>query len=158
MVELSTCSALCKTRNDCGPKQECNITLYAMQPAEGAIVYDPIIESNPGFVSLMTPRDAATACSTVLIEFPQVDGNLPDGSVCEYNAQCSSRLCMALIPNDPTPYCTNLCAHDSDCSGAMQCKLEMMNMTSSYLKHVGPLLGTPMQEDWWTYARICKFP
>jgi len=156
-LELSTCASLCKTRNDCGAKQECNITLYATQPAEGTILYDPILENNPGFVSMKTPRDTATGCFSVLVEPGQIDGNLPDGSPCQYNAQCGSRLCMALIPNDPTAYCTTLCAYDANCVPGMQCKLEMMNMTSSYLKHVGPLLGTPMQQDWWTYARICKF-
>jgi hypothetical protein len=156
-LELSKCASLCKTRNDCGAKQECNITLYATAPAEGTVLYDPALENNPALISLTTPRDSATACFSVLVEPGQEDGNLPDGSPCQYNAQCGSRLCMALIPNDPTPYCTTLCAHDANCTPGMQCKLEMLNMTSSYLKHVGPLLGTPMQQDWWTYARVCKF-
>ena len=154
-VELSPCASLCKTRNDCGPKQECNITLYATQPAEGTIIYDPVVENNPGVVSLLTPRDAATACSSVLVEPGQVDGNLPDGT--RVSTTCSAARDCAWRLSRMTPLRTaNLCALDNDCAPGMQCKLEMMNMTSSYLKHVGPLWHS-YQEDWWTYARICKF-
>jgi hypothetical protein len=156
-LELSTCAPLCKTRADCGPKQECNLVLYASVPAEGIVLFDPQIVTNPALAALKTPRDTATACYSVLVEPGQQEGALPDGTPCDYNAQCTSRLCMAFNPGDPTAYCTNLCVKDTDCGAGMACKLEMLSLTSMYLKHVGPLIGTPIQQNVWTYGMICKF-
>ena len=156
-VELSKCAPLCKTRDDCGPKQECNLVLYANQPAAGAILYDPLVETDVSLSALKSMRDSATGCFSVLLELGEVEGNLPDGTPCLYNGQCGSRLCLGLKPGDPTTYCTRLCALDESCAPGMQCKLEALRIVSKYLNHVGPLLGMPSQENWWTYARVCKF-
>lgn len=156
-IELSTCAPLCKTRDDCGPKQECNLVLYASQPNAEAMLYDPVIDSNPAYSAMKQLRDTAAGCYSVLVPAGQAEGNLPDGTPCQNNVQCASRLCMGIKPGDPTAYCTRLCAYDENCATGMQCKLEVANMVSSYLEYIGPDLGLPMKTDWWTYVRLCKF-
>jgi|GEM_PF-1254130 len=141
------CSPICKTTADCGPGQECDVVFYADAPNSQALLYDPIIET-AGTNGQKNPRDGALGCYTRVIQ----GGTFPDGQVCNSNSQCLGGRCMALLPGNPTEYCTRFCSLDTDCGAGMACKIEMVTMVSDFLQNFDTI-----PTDAWSYVRICKF-
>ena len=140
------CSALCTTRADCLPGQECNIVYYADIPNPDTVPYHPLFE--------YATYDTVTACYTP----PGGLGTKQDGAVCTLNTQCPSYKCLPLIPGEETRYCTRLCGQDDDCHNGMQCKLEVLNLTSAWLQAGAQIGAKPANLNGWTLVNVCKFP
>jgi hypothetical protein len=128
------------------PTQECNIVYYADVPNPNTVPYHPQFPS--------ATFDAVTACYTPTGGV----GSQLDGTTCTQNTQCKTYHCLPLLPGDSTHFCTRLCAVNADCESGMECKMEVLNLTSSWLQ-VGAAIGAkPANQNGWTFVGICKFP
>ncbi|MCB9728169.1 MAG: hypothetical protein H6746_06790 [Deltaproteobacteria bacterium] len=137
----TTCAAMCRTKKDCFPGQECNLIYYAPSPSAQAVEYDPSIP--------YALHDAGMGCYTPL----EPAGPKTDGSVCTNPNQCQSYTCLALLPDVATRYCTRRCSTDAECAPSMVCKTELTNLVSQWL-----VADTGANQNAWTVVRICKFP
>ena len=97
----------------------------------------------------MATHDAITACYSV----SGGAGWLGIGDVCTLKSQCKSNKCLALVPGDPTKYCTGLCTHDNECPIGMACKPELLNGVSDWLASPYSLQANPTV---YSLVRICK--
>ena len=136
------CSTLCRGEGDCGAGQECNMVILGMAPNGDSVPYDPQAQ--------MATYDAITACYSP----PFGTGNLPVGSVCQANTDCTSNKCLALAPGNPTKYCTGFCTHDNECPATMACKPELINGVSDWLTY--PTVGSGGNVNAYSLVRICK--
>jgi hypothetical protein len=135
------CAALCRTKLDCAPLQECNLTFYATKPNPQALEYDP--------QAPYVLYDSVMACYTP----SKPPGNKADATVCAAPSECQSHVCLPLLPSSSNAYCTRHCTTSSQCQSGMVCKTDLVNLVSDWLgKDIG---NSP---NAWTVVRICKFP
>ncbi|MFO0747059.1 MAG: hypothetical protein U1F43_15555 [Myxococcota bacterium] len=138
------CSPICKSETDCAPAQECNLVLYGQKANPNVVPYDPQFTT--------ATRDALTACYN-----PGQFGPKGVGAPCTDRSQCGSNKCLGLIPGDPTTYCTSFCEFDAECPSGMLCKLDVLNLASTWLATYPTISGQPPVNNAYTFVRICKF-
>jgi len=143
----ANCKALCRSELDCAPADECNIVLYTGTEHPWTVPFDPQFQQ--------ATHDTLAACYA-----PLYTGGQSVGTACSQNSQCSSAKCIALIPGDPTGYCTSYCEFDQECPSGMACKQDVLTITSQYLVVGSQGLPGVVQDPApgaYTYVRICKF-
>lgn len=135
------CAPLCRTKLDCSPLQECNLTFYSPKSNAQAVEYDP---QAPYLL-----YDSVMACYAPL----SPAGSKADGTACTSPSDCQSHTCLPLLPGSSTAYCTRHCTTTQQCQSAMECKTDLMNLVSDWLT-----ADSGSNPNAWTIVRICKFP
>jgi len=143
---LAVCSNACTSQNDCQTGQICGIVFHAAPPL-GITTNSDAIPYHPLYT--VQTYDGIAGCHSPLFG----TGFKADSLVCQENNDCQSGHCLPLVPEDDTRYCTRMCSLDSDCQGTMQCKMEVVNLTSGWLE-----VQATNNINAFSLVRICKFP
>ncbi|MCB9785285.1 MAG: hypothetical protein H6744_01205 [Deltaproteobacteria bacterium] len=142
LYDLDTrCSNLCRTRDDCGAGQKCDLVAVSQQTSTATTAFSAAVQGP--FYS------GAFACYTPKVPL----GTRPDADVCTGDGDCASGHCIALVPDDATRYCTRFCTTDDQCAPSMICRMDSLLAISEWLTANGTADASKA-----TLVRVCRFP
>ncbi len=134
------CAKLCSTDSQCASGQECNVVLFSTGAVAESLPFAPEFSAKT--------HDGVLGCYTT-----GTAGTKSVGQTCSDPSECRTNKCFALVPQNPTKYCTTFCGSDAHCPTGWQCKPELVTLTNLWLQQP---FSQPPAPNAYTLVRICK--